>query len=185
MSMTYADALEEHSAALEKNALDCSKWQIEMQAVLLAAAPPELTQAHAAAVAAYNEVQAAVTAAAARLAVHDANKPALDGVGAWARVLATLRDEASAYSAILEERQHAAAAAAAAVFMEREAAWVVLRNEVVFDNNRAFDAAQSDVGMALLNVERAKGRVGQKWNKRLLMQNALDSLKPIAVGRKQ
>ena len=185
MSMTYADALEEHSAALEKNALDCNRWQIEMQAVLLAAAPPELTQAHAAAVAAYNEVQTAVSTAAARLAAHDANKPALDGVGAWARVLATLRDEASAFSAIAEQRRAAVADAADAVLMKREAAWVVLRNEVVFDNNRAFDAATSDISVQLMEVERAKGRQGQAFHKRMMMQNAIESIKPIAVGRKQ
>ena len=101
MSMSYADALEEHKAALEKIALDCSKWQIESAAVLLAAAPPELTQAHAAAQAAYNEVQTAHAAAIERLAAHDANKPtALLDVTRWSKVLATLRDEASAYEAI-------------------------------------------------------------------------------------
>ena len=76
------------------------------------------------------------------------------------------------------ERRAAVAKAEQAVFTEKCAAWVVLKNEVVFENNRAFDAAQSDVSSALLDVERAKGRVGQKWSKRLMMGNAIESLKP-------
>lgn len=110
---------------------------------------------------------------------HDVNKPvSLGNVTQWAAKRGLLANEALAYESIKNERRAAAANAEQAVLTERLAAWATLKAETAQANESGFDAATLAISTALLNVERAKGRQGQAFHKRMMMQNAIESLKP-------
>ena len=178
-TMTLADAIAEHREKIAAINLESVRWQAEMQAHLQTAPRPELTQSLAAAQSAWNEGLLAHADAMGRLLTHDANKPtALDGVGAWAAKRGLLANEALAYESIKSERRAAVADAEQAVCTERYAAWVALKAETAQANESAMETASAAISRAILEVEIKKGAQGQAWHRRLVLENAVEALKP-------